>query len=280
MTTTIEQTDRNPGRRQTTLRMWLVGGETRGTEHVGDCSAGVDLVVVLPGKARAMLRIIATFLALSTVAISSPVHADVSGRAAVIDGDTIEVAGDRIRLHGIDAPESAQDCLADGRRWQCGRQATRALRDRIAKQAVACAERDRDRYGRIVAVCRLGGRDLNAWMVSEGWALAYRRYTKKYMPEETLAKAARRGLWRGEFVAPWNWRAGERLQPARHAGSNTGRNRGGCRIKGNISRAGARVYHVPGGRYYERTKINPSKGERWFCSEAEARSAGWRRSRR
>jgi len=239
------------------------------------------LVVALFRRPGAVLSIIATLVALSTVALSSPVRADVSGRATVIDGDTIEVVGDRIRLHGIDAPESAQNCLAGGRFWRCGRHATRALRDRTANQAVACEERDRDRYGRIVAVCRLGGRDLNAWMVSEGWALAYRRYSRKYVSEEALAKAARRGLWRGDFVAPWDWRGGKRLQPVRQgARRDTGRDPGGCRIKGNISSAGARVYHVPGGRYYERTKINPSKGERWFCSEAEARSAGWRRSQR
>jgi endonuclease YncB( thermonuclease family) len=258
-----------------------VRDETRGTDHVGDCGTGVGLLVALSGKATATLGIIAALAALSTAALSSPVHADVSGPAAVIDGDTIEVGGNRIRLHGIDAPESAQDCLAGGRLWRCGRHATRALRGRMADRSVACEEWDRDRYGRVVAVCRLGGTDLNAWMVSEGWALAYRRYSRKYVAEEALAKAARRGLWRGEFVAPWNWRAGQRLQPVRRgARSDTGRNRGGCRIKGNISRAGARVYHVPGGRYYERTKINPSRGERWFCSEAEARSAGWRQSRR
>ena len=82
-------------------------------------------------------------------------------------------------------------------------------------------------------------------------------------------------------VAPWDWRAGERLQSARQdTGGDTGRNTGGCSIKGNISRDRTRIYHVPGGLYYERTRISPSKGERWFCSEAEARSAGWRRSRR
>ena len=86
----------------------------------------------------------------------------------MIDGDTIEVNGSRIRLHGIDAPERAQTCLAGGKRWQCGQHATRALADRIAGRPVACEERARDRYGRIVAVCRLNGRDLNAWLVAEG----------------------------------------------------------------------------------------------------------------
>ena len=95
------------------------------------------------------------------------IQADVAGRARVIDGDTIEVSSARIRLFGIDAPESAQRCLA-GTRWPCGEQATRALSGRIDGRSVACEERDRDRYGRIVAVCRYGGQDVNAWLVREG----------------------------------------------------------------------------------------------------------------
>ena len=138
-----------------------------------------------------------------------------SGRARVIDGDTIELSGGvRIRFHGIDAPERGQSCRDRGALWLCGGLATHALSKRIAGRAVACDEKDRDRYGRIVAVCRLGGEDLNAWMVSEGWALAYRRYSRAYVAEESSAKAARLGVWRGDFVAPWDWRRGERLPSA------------------------------------------------------------------
>ena len=107
------------------------------------------------------------------------IQADVAGRARVIDGDTIEVSSARIRLFGIDAPESAQRCLAGSRRWSCGEQATRALAGRIDGRSVACEERDRDRYGRIVAVCRHGGQDVNAWLVREGWAIAYRHTRRR-----------------------------------------------------------------------------------------------------
>ena len=146
-----------------------------------------------------------------------------------------------------------------------------------------------------MAVCRADGEDLNAWMVSEGWALAYRRYSEAYVDEEAGAESARAGLWRGEFVPPWDWRGGKRLPAAaRDTRRDTGkaealprvpragsRDSGGCRIKGNVSRyGGERIYHVPGGHYYDQTRIDPSKGERWFCSEAGARAAGWRRSRR
>ena len=209
-------------------------------------------------------------------------RADLSGRARIIDGDTIELDTARVRLHGVDAPESGQSCVAQGARWPCGRRATRALSGRLGGRTVVCEERDRDRYGRIVAVCRQGGRDINAWLVAEGWALAYRRYSREYVDEESTARAARKGIWRGEFVAPWDWRRGERLQgaarqnrPAEQATSKR------CNIKGNISHnSGRRIYHMPGDRDYARTRISPSRGERWFCTEAEARAAGWRRAGR
>ena len=123
-------------------------------------------------------------------------------------------------------------------------------------------------------MCRVAGADLNAWMVEQGWAVAYRKYSRDYVSQEATAKPARRGLWRGEFVQPSRWRRGERLDAAVVSGV------GDCRIKGNISRKGTRIYHVPGGQSYARTRIDTSKGERWFCSEAEARAAGWTRAKR
>ena len=201
-----------------------------------------------------------------------------SGLARVVDGDTLNVDRVRVRLHGIDAPESAQRCRASGRLWPCGQDATRALARRIGGRPVACEERDRDRYGRVVAVCTVAGRDLNRWMVAEGWAFAYRRYSRDYVAAEFRARAARRGIWRGEAVAPWDWRRGKRLSGS---GAPAPRRDGrGCRIKGNIGGDGRRIYHVPGGQYYDRTRIDTSRGERWFCSESAARAAGWRRSRR
>ncbi|MDE2792146.1 MAG: thermonuclease family protein [Paracoccaceae bacterium] len=85
------------------------------------------------------------------------------------------------------------------------------LKDRIGGQPVACEERERDRYGRMVAVCRVRGEDINAWMVAEGWVLAYRTYSHAYVDQETVARTAKRGVWRGELVEPWAWRRGERL---------------------------------------------------------------------
>lgn len=201
--------------------------------------------------------------------------AALTGTARIIDGDTLEVRGSRVRLHGIDAPESAQRCRSEGRAWSCGREATRALAGRIGSRPVACKEHDRDRYGRVVAVCRVAGEDVNAWMVASGWAFAYRKYSMRYVAEEIAAKTAGRGVWRGDVVAPWDWRRGNRL-----VDTGTTVMRGGrCNIKGNVSRGGERIYHVPGGRFYDQTRIDTSRGERWFCSRAEALAAGWRRAR-
>ncbi len=137
---------------------------------------------------------------------------EAAGPARVIDGDTLEVAGERHRLHGIDAPEKAQTCLTPGSgRWCCGVAAAEALARRIGGRPVICRSRTRDRYHRRISVCFVGGVDLNAWMVRNGWALAYRAYSHDYVAGENAAKAQRLGLWSGRFMAPWAWRRGQRL---------------------------------------------------------------------
>lgn len=134
-----------------------------------------------------------------------------AGRARVIDGDTVEVQGQRIRLHGIDAPESAQECAtATGRSYRCGQAAADALARTVRGASVACAVRGTDRYGRRIAVCYLDGTDLNAWMVSAGHALAYRRYSMDYVPQERRARTNGLGMWQGSFEAPWDWRRARR----------------------------------------------------------------------
>ena len=137
-------------------------------------------------------------------------NAEIVGKARIIDGDTIDIAGQRIRLHGIDAPEAMQTCRAEGRTYRCGRDATTALAGKIGQRPVACHQKDTDRYGRVVAVCWIGAENLNAWMVWQGWAVAYRRFSKDYVLHEDAAKEARRGVWRGQFQMPWEWRSARR----------------------------------------------------------------------
>ncbi len=222
--------------------------------------------------------------ATALLAFALPAQAEtLSGQARVIDGDTFAVAGEQIRLDGIDAPETRQTCTRDGHPWACGRAATQAMRQLIGRTPVRCEVSGRDKYGRAIAACFAAGRDLQQQLVRQGLALAYRKYSTRYVPDEEAARAEGVGLWSGEFTAPSDWRKQNRNRQAkihRRPGANSSSRAGSpCRIKGNISNAG-RIYHVPGGRHYEQTRINTSKGERWFCSEAEARAAGWRRARR
>ena len=217
----------------------------------------------------------ATLIVIATMAlpVTAAVAENITGVPTVIDGDTIDIHGQRIRLHGIDAPESKQVCISGGEKYRCGQRAALALSDRIGRGSVTCKAKDTDRYGRVIAACFKGQEDLNGWLVSQGLAVAYRRYSDDYVGQESAAKAASFGLWSGGFVMPWDWRRGKRL-----ASEQVSTSPSGCVIKGNISSKGARIYHVPGARWYDRTKIDEAKGERFFCSEAEATAAGWRRS--
>jgi endonuclease YncB( thermonuclease family) len=152
---------------------------------------------------------VGTFAALDDPAPAT--GSDLVGSARVIDGDTIEVRGKRVRLHGIDAPESDQTCLDGGQRWPCGRRSTQALRDRVAGGTVRCVGDEEDRYGRLIAICYADGTNLNAWMVEQGWAVAYRRYSTEFVGEERQAENEGAGVWKGQFVMPWEWRRGQRL---------------------------------------------------------------------
>jgi endonuclease YncB( thermonuclease family) len=143
--------------------------------------------------------------------LSSVVTADISGPALIVDGDTITISGMKVRLSGIDTPERKQTCRKAGVIWKCGYEATETLREWTHTKEVRCIGDEKDRYGRLIADCFVDGYNVNARLVYEGMALAYRKYSKRYVPEENKAKAAKRGLWAGEFVAPWDWRKGRRL---------------------------------------------------------------------
>ncbi|WP_140846716.1 thermonuclease family protein [Paracoccus sp. FO-3] len=144
---------------------------------------------------------------LVSLLLATAVQADIAGTVSVIDGDTIEIHGQRIRLHGIDALESRQLCVRpDGRNWRCGSAGANELAAMIARRPVSCTTRDIDRYGRVVAVCHVGRQDINAWMVEQGWAVAYRQYSTDYLDEEAAARQARRGIWSSQFDMPWDWR--------------------------------------------------------------------------
>ena len=130
-----------------------------------------------------------------------------AGGARIIDGDTLDLDGKRIRLYGIDAPERAQTCTRGNRNWNCGTEATAALVQAIGDRTLTCEKKDVDRYDRIVAICHAGDVDLNTWMVRNGWALAYRQYGGEiYGANERAAKNDKAGVWSGQFENPWDWR--------------------------------------------------------------------------
>lgn len=193
----------------------------------------------------------------------------ISGRVRVIDGDTIEIDGRRIRLEGIDAPEHGQRC---GRRffgtWNCGTAAADALRDLVDQRIVSCESQGNDKYGRILGICFVDGIDINAQMVREGYAWAFVKYSKSYVGEEAEARAVRAGIWTGDAEPAWLYRE-KQWAGAEYAAPS------GCAIKGNISSHG-HIYYVPWSPRYAQVKIELEKGERWFCSEADAIAAGWR----
>ncbi len=223
-------------------------------------------------------------LASGPAAVAS--SAEIAGRATVIDGDTIELGSTRIRLFGIDAVEAAQTCTTNGRAWPCGQYATGKMKALTGTRAVICEARDTDAYGRTVALCRVDSVDIAAAMVEDGWATALPHFTTQYVALEGLAKAGHKGIWNSTFDLPAAYRAANapaaprvtrtattaRAAPARPARQEYASR--ACAIKGNHSRRGEWIYHLPGTKYYDVTRA-----EEFFCTEAQARAAGYRRAR-
>jgi endonuclease YncB( thermonuclease family) len=198
--------------------------------------------------------------------------AELSGSARVVDGDTLDIGGQKVRIEGIDAFETDQTCFdSKGREWACGAAGRKLLLSLTRGQRVTCEGRELDQYGRLIAACAAGNANLGATMVVNGLAVVFAKFSDTYVAEEKAARAAKAGVWAGTFLMPWEYRSMRWTEEAAATPGN-------CPIKGNISENG-RIYHTPYSDSYARTRINESKGERWFCSEAEALAAGWRAAR-
>ncbi|MDW8314436.1 MAG: thermonuclease family protein [Rhodovarius sp.] len=136
--------------------------------------------------------------------------ARLAGPAEVVDADTILLAGRLVRLEAIDAPERRQPCWrADGSPWACGEAAAEALTAFLRERPVVCTLQGSDRFARLVGRCEADGEDIQAWLVREGWALAYSRYSDRYRPEEEEARRQGPGMWQGPFDPPEEWRRRE-----------------------------------------------------------------------
>lgn len=215
----------------------------------------------------------------------------VIGIPRIIDGDTVHINETKMRLSGIDAPETDQLCLdAKGQKWACGASAKNELMKYAGERIWTCQIIKIDRYGRSLASCEANNEDIEKWMVRNGWALAYKHYSHKYDADEAAARDTQTGLWSGAFIAPWDWRhrnkktviLGAASVPinaqeillgavsAQDAPSPT------CSIKGNMKRNGECIYHEPGSRWYSKVNMDRGEGKRWFCSIQQAGAAGCR----
>ena len=232
----------------------------------------------------------------ATILIASPVFAaEISGIPRIVDGDTVEIGQVKIRLSGIDAPETDQVCLdAKAENWACGVAARDELIRHSHGQAWECTTTGTDQYRRSLANCFIEGEDVSKWMVRSGWALSFVRYSHAYDTDEIAARDAHAGLWSGSFIASWDWRhrnkttiiLGAASVPVNAQTALLGAVSASeapspeCVIKGNVNRKGERIYHLPGQLNYAQINMAKGLGERWFCTEAEADAAGWRRAMR
>ena len=128
------------------------------------------------------------------------------GKAKVIDGDTIHINKNKIRLHAIDAPEINQTCNKNNKVWNCGVESTKFLMELIGKNKIECITSGKDQYNRFIGICYKENIDLNSEMVLNGWAIAYRYYSMDYVEEEKVAKQQKKGIWSGEFEEPYLFR--------------------------------------------------------------------------
>jgi endonuclease YncB( thermonuclease family) len=221
-----------------------------------------------------------SILALAALVATAAPLPPVIGIAVAGDGDSLTVGQTKIRLFGIDAPELNQTCTRGGSQWGCGAEAADRLSRLVTGQQVFCVALGEDDYGRTLARCTVGSVDVNRTMVETGYAVAFRKYSTDYVAAEDRAKAAKLGLWSGTFEMPQEYRSGARAAkprqaaPRRNATRRAAPSSTGCAIKGNHSRKGEWIYHLPGMPYYAETRP-----EAIFCTEEQARAAGYRRSR-
>ena len=150
-----------------------------------------------------------TILILSVILLSFSnfvVAKTINGKPRIVDGDTIHIKSNKIRLHGIDAPETKQTCKIDNEEWYCGQQSTKELKNLINNQEVECITNDVDIYNRYVAICSVNEININQWMVKSGWAIAYRYYSTDYIIDEKYARDNKLGIWKSEFMKPYAYR--------------------------------------------------------------------------
>ncbi len=236
--------------------------------HVLAAAAGLAIIYfggsILRGEPDFTIRA-APSLAAKTVTLE-PV--DIVGRATAVTGDLVRVNGTLLRLAGVEAPEADQPCFKpNGRRWSCSASARSALERLLRGTTVRCVPNGHDQAGRQLATCKARGADIGAELVRRGDVFAASGLFARYGGDEEEAKAAGTGVWQGDVVRPQEWRDQTWEEAKRNAPD-------GCPIKG-IARASSSTYVMPWTRGYANKTPRPDRGDRWFCSESEARDAGF-----
>lgn len=231
------------------------------------------------------LSLLSVPIAISMAISTAGAAATLQGVARAKDGDSLMVGQTEVRLFGVDAPEFDQTCERGATHWACGAEAAERLSRLVSGKEVRCTCLGKDQHNRTLGRCSLGTTDINRIMVATGYAVAYRRYSSEYVSAEETAKANKRGIWSGTFVMPSDFRHDEAL-PVRSKPQRQPRDRRPeavrgvmpassrvCAIKGNQGTHGW-IYHVPGMPYYTQ-----NRAEQVFCSEVDARAAGYRRAK-
>jgi endonuclease YncB( thermonuclease family) len=239
---------------------------------------------------------VAAMVMTAAIAGHEALGTEICGVPSSIDADTFIIGSTKFRLDGIDAPEPNQKCLDEaGRLWDCGAEAAKTLSHRIGGRTVCCEDKGPDwRYqDRRIGFCRVDATNLHHWMVREGWAIDFMPYScERFKADEIDAQQRRRGIWNGCFIDPQAFRYSEIDAPLRGSKCPADALKqlldldalgpGGCLIKGKIHRVVEILtkgkYHTPGCASYRATKIDPKRGDQWFCTEAEAQAAGFRKT--
>jgi len=130
-----------------------------------------------------------------------------ASHVTVIDGDTIRLGDVKIRFSGIDAPEINQTCVASEGKVACGKISKDILIAKVTNNKISCSDEGKDVYGRILGECFVNGESLSSYLVREGFAFAYRKYSNKYIQDEEYAKFNNLGMWSMEFEYPWDYRS-------------------------------------------------------------------------
>jgi endonuclease YncB( thermonuclease family) len=222
--------------------------------------------------------ILSALLLLAFVGGSPAAGASQAHAVEVIDGDTIEIDGHAVQLYGIDAPELGQYCEQGGDLWACGSEVALFLKNTVQFKGppIECSPWGEEPTAGggselMIGVCQVGPKDVGLAMVQNGYAMALPDSFPDYREAEEQARQAKLGIWRGDFVPPRQWREGKGAEVRSSDWVRT------CSVKGALGPAGERIYYVPTDSGYDEVAIDAAKGERMFCSDEEARAAGWTR---